>query len=414
MGRGGFPPSNLRTFSSFKNPNFRLYFFGMSGMMAAQNILLIGRSLLAYRLTRSAAFLGGVAVAYTAPIFFVSLFGGVIADRVQKKYVILVGLAGSALVVLGLALSLTLGYLSAERTGSWWILIVAVALLGAISGLIMPARQSILPEIVGKEGLLNAVSLNSVGTNALRLIVPVATGFIIDAIGFAAIYYIMTGLYLVAVVLIAFLPRTTSITIRVQGALTDIIEGFQYLRRETILIIILLFVIVIFLLSFPYMMMLPIFTEDILNVGATGLGVLMSVSGVGAIASSLTLASLPNRKRGAMLLASSLILGVALVGFSFSSSWPLSLGIIIIVGLGQSGRMALANTLLQYYSDDEHRGRVMSIFNLDIGLSAITTFAAGLMAETVGVQWAIGGFATVLIFLTILTLVFVPRLSRLD
>jgi MFS family permease len=224
----------------------------------------------------------------------------------------------------------------------------------------------------------------------------------------------MTGLYLVAVVLIAFLPRTTSITIRVQGALTDIIEGFQYLRRETILIIILLFVIVIFLLSFPYMMMLPIFTEDILNVGATGLGVLMSVSGVGAIASSLTLASLPNRKRGAMLLASSLILGVALVGFSFSSSWPLSLGIIIIVGLGQSGRMALANTLLQYYSDDEHRGRVMSIFNLDIGLSAITTFAAGLMAETVGVQWAIGGFATVLIFLTILTLVFVPRLRRLD
>jgi len=135
---------------------------------------------------------------------------------------------------------------------------------------------------------------------------------------------------------------------------------------------------------------------------------------VGAIAGSLVLASLPNKRRGIMLLFSGFILGVALVGFSFSNSWYLSLVLIVFVGLGQAGRMALGNTLIQYYVDDEYRGRVMSVYMMEFGMTSFASFAAGMMAEAIGAQWALGGFAIVLVFLSILALIFLSRVRRLD
>jgi MFS family permease len=127
------------------------------------------------------------------------------------------------------------------------------------------------------------------------------------------------------------------------------------------------------------------------------------------------LASLPNKKRGLLLLVSALIIGLSLTGFAFSSSWPLSLGLIVIVGLGTTGRMTLGNTLIQYYVDNEYRGRVMSIYMMEFGLTSFGTFAAGLMADTaIGVQWTVGGFAMVLIAISMAALVFAKRLRRLD
>ena len=150
------------------------------------------------------------------------------------------------------------------------------------------------------------------------------------------------------------------------------------------------------------------------------MGWLVSVSGIGAMAGSIFLASLPNKKRGLMLLVGSLILGVGLVGFSFSSSWfpslawPMALGFIVIVGVGQTTRMTLGNTLLQYYVKDEYRGRVMSLYMMEFGLTSFGVFFAGVLADSIGVQWAVGGLAIALIFVCILGLVFLPRLRRLD
>jgi len=159
---------------------------------------------------------------------------------------------------------------------------------------------------------------------------------------------------------------------------------------------------------------MPVICVEVLNVAEEQGGVLTSVAGIGAMFGSLVLASLPNKKRGLMLVISGLVLGLALVGFSASSSWYLSMALIVFVGLGQTGRMTLSNTLLQYYVEDKYRGRVMSIYLMQFGLNSFGTFIAGVLAEGVGVQWAIGGFAAVLVFLAILTLTFVPRLRRLD
>jgi MFS family permease len=408
------PLRNLRTFSSLSNPIYRLLFFGMIGQMASMNMQLMAASLLIYRITDSATLLGLMALAFAGPMLLFSLFGGIIADRVHKKYVLLGGQLFSAVVSLGIALSLTTGYLSTEYGGSWWILIVAAVFQGTINALMMPSSQAILREIVGGEQLLNAASLNTFAMNGFRILGPALAGFLIDAFDFASVYYLMTGLYLMSAAFIARMPLTGRTNLGGEGVISDIKEGLIYVRHEITILVILLFSIISVVLAMPYVHLMPVFIEDVLHVGASEMGVLMSASGIGAIIGSLILASLPNKKRGLLFVISSLCSGIALIFFAFSGSWYLSLLLLAFVGLGQSGRLALANTLIQYYSKAEYRGRVMSILMMEIGLMSLGAFGAALLTETIGVQSAIGGFAFLLAFMSILTLAFVPRLRRLD
>lgn len=413
-GKRGLSLLKPETFGSFKNPIYRLYFGALLSQRASANMQMMIRSLLIYRITGSAIILGGMSLARALPSLFFALFGGIIADRVQKKYVLLFGQLGLAVVSLGVAIALTMGYLSSERAGSWWLLVLASVLNGIIMGIMAPSRQAIIPEIVGEERLMNAIALNNLAKNVLRAMIPAMMGFFIDLFDFAAIYYIMSGLYLVSVIFVIFMPPTGTINIRGTGALAEIKEGLRYVSRETTILLILFFTLFIVLLSRPYTFLLPIFTEDILKVGATGMGILMSVSGIGAMVGSLALASLPNRRRGLMLLVSSILLGLALMSFSFSSSWYLSLVLVLFVGLGQAGRMTLGNTLLLSYSAEEYRGRVMSLHTMEQGLTGLGAFFAGIMAEAIGVQWAVGGLAMALAMLAVLALVLVPRIRKLD
>ncbi len=412
--RGGISLRNLRTFSSLKNPVYRLYYIGISGQWASMNMQQMTNSLLIYRLTDSALLLGVLSLANGLAVLFFSLFGGVIADRMQKKFIVVAGMAGSALVSLGVALALTLGYLSAERSGSWWILMLSAFLQGSVMGAMMPSRQSIIPEIVGEEQLTNAVALNNLGMNTLRFFAPAATGFLIDAFDFKAVYYTMTAMYVMGAAFIAFVPRTSRRTIRHTSALAGMKEGFQYIRREPVILLVLSFTLVGVILSQPYNRLMPIFTEDILKVGEIGLGVLMSISGIGAVVGSLALASLSDKKRGLLLMFSTLLMGAALIGFAFSISWPLSMVLIAFVGLGQSVRMTLGNSLIQSYVAAEYRGRIMSIYLMEQGFTSISIFLAGLLAEAIDVQWAIGSFAMVLVLVSILALVFARAMRKLD
>ncbi len=405
---------NLRTFNSLKNSAYRLFWAALLCQMASMNMQMMARSLLIYRLTGSTLILGMMSLFNAVPMLLLSLFGGVLADRLPKKKVMLFGQAGSALVSLGIALALTLGFLSVEREGSWWILAVAALFQGTIMGLMMPSRQSIIPEIVDNEHILNAISLSNVGTSVMRFLAPAITGFMIDAFDFQAVYFTMTGLYLMGTCFIVFLPLKGKTVVRFGSVLSGIREGVRYLRGQTIILFILAFILFAVLLSMPYAMLLPVFTEDILHVGASGLGLLMTISGAGAIAGSLVLASLPNRRRGLMLLVGTLIMAVALIGFAFSESMALSIGIIVFIGLGQASRMALGNTLIQYYVDPVYRGRIMSIYMMQFGLTSFTTFAAGAMAESMGVQWVVGGFAMALTVISLLAIVFARRLRQLD
>ena len=378
------------------------------------NMQMVTGSLLLYRLTGSAALLGTLSLAHAIPMIFLSMFGGAIADRLQKKQILFLGLLCSAVVSLGVAFPLTTGFLGQENPGSWWILMVSSFVQGTIMGLMLPARQAIIPEIVSKEHAMNAIALNTLGMNVLRFLAPGVAGFLIDAFDFKAVYYAMTGMNLYAAVFIFFVPHTSRANISRGNILSDIRDAFEYIIHQRIILIILVFTLGVVILSMSYQQLLPIFVDDILKVGATGMGVLLSVSGIGAVVGSLVLASVPNKKRGVILLSSGLISGIFLIGFAFSSSWIPSVVFIVFIGLGQTIRATSSNALLQSYVEPGYMGRVMSVFMMEWGLLSVCTFIAGLIAETIPVQWVIGGFAMALSVLCILALAFLPSIRRLD
>lgn len=405
---------NIKTFRSLKNPVYRLYFTGIMGQRAAMNMQMIARSYLIYELTGSAAILGVLSICNALPILLFSVFGGVIADRIHKKYVLGIGLAGSAVISLAVALLLSTGYISADNEGSWWILALSAVLQGCIMGLMIPSRQAIIPEIVDEEEIMNAVSLDSTGMNVLRLVSPALAGFLVDIFGYGSVYYVMTGMYIFGTICIMFMPLTGKLVSGANNVMQDIKEGFLYIKRESTILLLLIFTLFVVVLSMPYMTLLPVFAEDVLDVGASGMGILVSVSGVGAMTTSLILASLPNRKRGVMLLTSGLLLGLALTVFSFSKNWSLSLIIIVFVGMGQAGRMALGNTLVQYYVDPNFRGRVMSIYVMEFGLTSFGGAGAGLLTDAFGPAVGLGGFSIALVVVSILAFIFLRRLRQLD
>jgi MFS family permease len=412
--RPGFSFRNLRTFSSFKNRVFVIYFGGLLGQMVGMNMQMMARSYLIFMLTDSALILGAMSLFHAVPMVLFSLYGGVIADRVQKKYVMLFGQLASAIVSGGVGLALLVGYLNSENPGSWWVLAASSVCQGTIMALMMPSRQAILPEIVEGEQLMNAISLNTMGMNTLRLFAPAIAGLMIANIGYESVYFTVGAMYLVSTVFVWFLPLTSKVTKSTVNALQSMKEGFKYLRSERTILLILVFTLAITILAMPFQQLLPIFTEKVLNVGPDGMGWLMSVSGIGSIISSLVLASLPNKRRGLMMLGGNVILGIALAGFSFSTNYSLSLVLIAFVGLGQMVQMALGSTLIQYYIDQAYLGRVMSIMMMQFGLMSFSTFLAAALSEAVGIQWSIGSLAIGMVFLSFIALAFFKTIRNLE
>jgi MFS family permease len=281
-------------------------------------------------------------------------------------------------------------------------------------GMTMPSRQALIPQIVSSEQLMNAISLNTMGMNLLQIVAPAAAGFLVEAFNFEAVYYVMTVMYLAAVFFFFILPNTQK-KVRVQmSALQGIVQGMKYVAHNANMLLILVLSTVIVFLAMPYNNMMAIFVDDVLHVGAGGMGVLMSVSGVGALVGSVIMATLPNRKRGILFIFSGLLLGLSLTGFAFSSSWPLSIALMAVIGLAQTGRMTLSSTLIQSYVDNEYMGRVMALYMMQFGFSSLSTFLAGILAEGVGVQWAVGSLAVILTIITTATVIFVPRIRKLD
>jgi len=403
-----------RIFSSFRNPVYRLYYYSLVGHWAPMQMQMVTRTLLIYRITGSGTILGFMALANSLPMLFLSLYGGAIADRVDKRKVLLYSQGASAIVSLAVALALSFNFLSKDVPGSWWILMASSVLQGIIMGLMMPSRASMVPEIVSPEDLMNAISLNNMGMNVFRILAPAATGFIIDAWDFASVYYIMTALYLFSVIFLFRIPSKPPVGGQGSGTAMEVLKGFQYIRGEVTIILILVFTLACTILGMPFTMLLPMFTEDILKVGASGLGILMAVSGIGSIIVSFTLASVPNKKRGLMMLFCGLILSLALIAFSFTAVWYLSLILVVFIGLGQTGQTAIGFALIQYYVDPSYRGRVMSFMMLGFGLASLGTFFGGIWAEAMGVDWAIGGLAIVLVGVTVLIMLYSPRLRKLD
>ncbi len=383
------------------------------------NMQMFIRGWLVFELTGSFAALGIMSLANGVAGVATALFGGVIADRVrQKKHVVQVGQGLNVLVVLGV------GTLIATDSLRFSHLIVAALVQGAVMNTMMPSRQALTPEILGMERLMNAIAINTMGMNAARLMMPGFAGWLVGALAGEAgggiwagqfVYYMMAALYGCSI--LGLLKVRVADRVLPKGSappLHELRAGFRYAWEARTIRMLLGCNFLMVLFSMTYFMLLPGFAKEVLDTGPARLGYLTSISGVGSVIGSLIVASLPNRRRGLVLLLSSLLLGFALVAFSISTTYWLSVAILTVVGLGQAGRMSLSNVLVQAYVADEFRGRVMSIYMMEFSLMSLGIFFIGLLANVVGPQIAVGGSALALVVVASVLLIFVPAYRNLD
>jgi len=424
-------PDRRGTFTALKLPAYRIFFGALLMQMTAMNMQMVARSWFMYELTGSAVMLGAVGLGGALPILTVSLFGGVLADRIRKKSILVAGQLASALVALGVAISITVG------TISWVHLFVAALFQGLVMALMMPARQALIYELVGENTLMNAIALNAAAMNFIRLSAPAFAGFFIAFWGVESVYYIMTALYAIGFLFAIRLPRTGRERPRESSTFQELTEGLRYIRHNADVLAVLILTLLATVLSMPYLFLLPMFARDVFMVDVsifgrlTSLpligsllqalaessarqGLLISVSGLGALAGSLVVASMSNRKRGLIYLLSLLLTAVSLVAFSATGSYLLALFFFVAMGLGQAGRLALSNTLLLSNTDDSHQGRVMSVYMMNWGITMVGVFFVGILADRIGVQLAVGGSAGLLALITLYYLFLTPRIRRLD
>ncbi|MEW6209170.1 MAG: MFS transporter [Acidobacteriota bacterium] len=387
------------TLRALRHRNYRIYFFCMLVSFTGTWMQSIAQSWLVYRLTESAWLLGLVGFVGQAPVFFFTPLGGVLADRHRRQMIIILTQAASMFQALLLAwLTLT-----DSVTVAW---VVALALvLGIITAFDMPARQSFMIEMVGKEDLMNAIALNSSMINGARIIGPATAGLVVASLG-EGLCFLLNAVSYVFVIAGMFALRVESGTEKSEGsALSHLKEGFDFIRSARPVRAVLWLVALVSLFGLPYIVLMPVFARDVLGGGPRALGVMMSAAGAGALAGALTLAARrSSRGLGRVVAASVALFGVMVVLFSISRNLWLSALLLVPAAFAVMLQLSASNTLLQMMVPDNLRGRMMSFYSMSlIGVTPFGSLLAGAVASRIGAPGtlALGGvicFAGAIIF----------------
>ncbi len=398
--------------------NYRWFFASAFGNFASMNMQMFVRGWLVFEITGSYEKLGWMMAAGGIVGLVAAPLGGVVADRViQKKRVIQIAGICNALITLGIAWLIADGQLVFKH------LLIASVLQGIVMNAMMPSRQALTKDVVGLDLLTNAIALSTSGMNVARLLLPGLAGGIVAALGGGDgnidpakwVYLIMSGLYLFAVFGIQMVevedkPETGEAH---KPVFEELSQGFSYVWHTPVILMLLACNFLMVFFSLTYFMLLPGFVKEVLNEGPAGLGLIISISGIGSLIGSLLVASISNRGRARILLYGTLMMGIALLGFSLSRDYWLSVLLLSFVGLGQAARMSLSNVLIQSYVDDEYRGRVMSIYMLEMSLLGVAIYPVSLAADVFGAEWAVGVSAVCLIALVLILFAY-PNYRDLD
>lgn len=397
-------------FSSLKFKDFRIYWCGMFASLIGTWIQSTAQSWLTFELTRSAFLLGVAGFLGSIPVFLLSLFAGVLADRVNKRNILIATQFAFMLLAFLLAVLTQLKLITPFQ-------IMFIALLnGIVMAFDAPSRQAVVVELVGKEHVVNAIALNSVSFNSSRLIGPALAGILVATIGMSGCFYI-NGLSFLAVLIALLLIKVNSSPAASSGnsALKDLREGLVFIKTKTEIMVLILMVGIVSLFGIGYIILMPIFANDILHSGAKGLGLLMSASGLGALLGALLLAWLGDFKfKGRLLAGSVMVFSISLAAFSFSKAILPSLIFLMFVGASGVTAIALINTILQTIVPDKFRGRVMSVFMFTFaGLMPFGNLLAGALSEKWGASFVVGlSGVTCTVFFAAILIVF-PQVRRM-
>jgi len=351
-----------------------------------------------------------VMIAFALPMTCMSLVGGALADRIPRKYIIMAVQAGNALMT---GLLATLDYTGSIR---FWHLIAIGLVNGSLMSINMPSRQALISDIVPKEKLMNAISLNNSGTNLTRAFGPALAGVLIVYMDTAGVFYLIASCYIFSLLSVAMIRISSKPFNAKSKAMTrDIREGLKYAMGDSTLrgLIITLFMPVFF--GFSLIILLPAWAREALQVQADDLGVLMMVMGSGSLVGSLILAALRNMtRRGRWLLINGVLWGATMIMFSQSTSYVAAMPFLFFAGFMSAIFMALNMTLLQIYSADEMRGRIMSIAMMSFGAMPLSTLPFGAVAEWIGTPNALCLSGAMLTILTVVFSLANPNFKKIN
>ena len=380
------------TFRALRYRNFQLFFFGQLISLIGTWMQSVAQAWLVYRLTASAVLLGSIAFASQFPVFVIAPLGGVIADRHNRHRIVIATQTASMILAAILAwLTLT------NRVQVWHMFVLATG-LGVVNAFDIPARQSFIVEMVGREDQMNVIALNSTIFNGARIVGPAIAGILVARIG-EGWCFMANALSYIAVIGGLLMMRVTSRPIAGIGTspFQHMKEGFSWVKQMRPIRALLLLLGLVSLVGTPYAVLMPIFADRILHGGARGLGLLMGATGVGALLAALTLAVKKTvTGLGRWVAISSAGFGISMILFSQSRWFWVSFVLLIPMGFSMMLQSASSNTLIQSMVPDRLRGRVMSVYSMMfMGMAPFGGLFAGLVAHKLGapLTLTVGGLA---------------------
>jgi len=371
---------------ALRHRNFRLYLTGQIISTAGTWMQSVAMPWLALTLTHSAFLVGLVLATQFLPVLVGGPLGGVVADRYPKRNVLM---ATQALFIVP---AFTLFTLSATGHAQYWMVLVAAFLVGTVNLFDVPARQSFVIEMVGRQDLMNAIALNSSVFNLAAVIGPSIAGVLIAVVGLPFCFLVNSCTYLASITALSQMRDLPSVAPQRQDLpfMRRLVEGASYARHETVVGMLLVAVAVFSLFAMNRLTLIPLFADQVLHAGARGFGFLLGSMGFGALAGALTLAFFP--RFGAdpgRQLWMALIWVAALIEFSISRVFFLSMLALFVAGYCQISFVAAANNRIQTITPDHLRGRVMSLYaQALIGVGPVGAIQAGTLATLFGPPWA--------------------------
>lgn len=379
-------PVASRTLRALRHRNFQLFFTGQLISLIGTWMQSVAQSWLVYRLTGSSALLGLVAFAGQIPVFLLAPIGGYAADRVKRHRMVIATQISSMVLALILA-ALTLG----GRIQIWQLFLLST-LLGIVNAFDIPARQSFLVEMVGREDLMNAIALNSTMFNGARIIGPAIAGVLVAKIGEGWCFF-ANGISYIAVIVGLLFMQVDRVR-RAPAMLSPwqtIREGFNYVGRTVPIRAIVQLIALVSFAGLPYTVLMPIFADRILHGGAQALGILMGFAGLGALCGALFMASRTALKGFTLWIpCAAAAFSVCLAGFALSTTLWLSCAMLLLAGCAVMIQTSASNTLIQSIVPDHLRGRTMSVYTMMfIGVGPIGAMVSGFAADSFGARGTI-------------------------
>ena len=349
-----------QTFSALRHRNYRLWFIGQLVSLAGTWMQTTAQGYLVFELTKSPAFLGYVGFAAGLPSWIFTLYGGVVADRVPRRTLIVITQAVMMVLAFGLA-----GLVISGLIQPWQIILLAL-LLGVAQAFDAPARQAFVVEMVSRADLTNAIALNSTMFNMAAVVGPAIAG-IVYALWGPAMCFIINGLSYLAVIgaLVAmrlppFKPRERKATVG-----TELRQGLSYVRHNRVVLTLTLNMAVIAMFGISIVTMIPAWSVDVLGGDVRTNGALLAARGVGAVCGALMVAALGNRPvRGKLWTVGSFVLPLSMLAFAVAHLVPVSLAMLVFVGWSFMVVANTSNAMVQTIVPDDLRGRVMGIYTL--------------------------------------------------